>query len=224
MTTWRAGTMKAAALAAIVLLSLASGCTRIRPYLPENPFVSPEVPGRIKKIAVLPFAFRDAESIHACTLCPNPLVMAPTSQDDALLVTAFFYEALTRHPRFEVVPYETVDRFAGDTMSQTLDRLQVMESVDAVLVGALLELRPRVGDPQNPEEAGGAAVYAALIDASSGQSLWNRVFDRTQRPANAAEKGYEVIVGGGNPHWLGAQGIVQEAALEMMSNMARTVQ
>ena len=213
----------AATLVMMALLALASGCSRIRPYLPENPFVSPEVPGDIKRIAVLPFAYRDESGIRPCTLCPNPLVMAQTSEDDALLVTAFFYEALTRHPRFEVVPYETVDRFAGDTMSQTLERLQVMESVDAVLVGALLELRPRVGDPQNPEEAGGAAVYAALIDANSGRSLWNRVFDRTQRAQNAAEKGYDVIVGGGNLHWLGAQGIAQEAALEMMGNMARTV-
>lgn len=210
-------------LASLALLTLVSGCTRIRPYLPENPFISPEVPGEIQKIAVLPFAFRDESGIRPCTLCPNPVVMAPTSADDATLVTGFFYEALTRHPRFEVLPYDIVDRFGGDTMQQTMERLQVMEDIDAVLIGALLELRPRVGDPQNPEEAGGAAVYAALVDARSGRALWNRVFDRTQRGQNAAERSYDVIVGGGNLHWLGSQGIAQEAALEMMSHMARTV-
>jgi hypothetical protein len=211
-------------LAALVALAaLASGCNRIRPYLPDNPFVSPEVPGVIKKVAVLPFAYRDADGIRPCTLCPNAVIMAPTSEDDAMLVTGFFYEALTHHPRFEVVPSDTVDRFSGATMQQTMERLEVMENVDAVLVGALLELRPRTGDPQDPVEAGGAAVYAALVDARSGRQLWNLVFDRTQKPANAAEKGYEVIVGGGNPHWLPAQGIAQEAAMEMMSNMARSV-
>ncbi len=212
------------ALAALaLLLTLVAGCTRIRPYLPENPFISPEVPGEIQKIAVLPFAYRDESGVHPCTLCPNSVVMAPTSADDATLVTGFFYEALTRHPRFEVLAYDIVDRFGGDTMQQTVERLQVMEDIDAVLIGALLELRPRVGDPQNPEEAGGAAVYAALVDARSGRALWNRVFDRTQRPANAAKKGYDVIVGGGNLHYLASQGIAQEAALEMMSHMARTV-
>jgi hypothetical protein len=208
---------------AVAMLACAPGCNRIRPYLPENPFVSPEVPSDIQKIAVLPFAFRDEVGIHPCTLCPNAVIMAPTSADDATLVTGFFYEALTRHPRFEVVPFDIVDRFIGDTMQQTVDRLQVMEDIDAVLVGALLELRPRIGDPQDPAEAGGAAVYAALLDARSGKQLWNLVFDRTQPPANAAEKGYEVVVGGGNLHWLSAQGIAQEAALEMMSNMARSV-
>ena len=210
-----------AVLAAIAVLT--PGCNRIRPYLPENPFVSPEVPGVIKKVAVLPFAYRDANGIRPCALCPNAVIMAPTSEDDAMLVTAFFYEALTRHPRFEVVPSDVVERFSGDTMQQTMERLEVMENVDAVLVGALLELRPRVGDPQDPAEAGGAAVYAALVDARSGRQLWNLVFDRTQKPANVAQKGYEVVVGGGNPHWLPAQGIAQEAAMEMMSNMARSV-
>jgi hypothetical protein len=61
------------------------------------------------------------------------------------------------------------------------------------------------------------------VDARSGRALWNRVFDRTQRGQNAAQKGYDVIVGGGNLHWLASQGIAQEAALEMMSHMARTV-
>ena len=108
-------------------------------------------------------------------------------------------------------------------MQETMERLEVMENIDAVLVGVLLELRPRLGDPQHPAEAGGAAVYAALLDARTGTQLWNLVFDRTQRPANPVEKSYEVVVGGGNPHWLSAQGIAQEAALEMMSNMARSV-
>ena len=130
------------ALAAIVA---AGGCQRIRPYLPDNPFISPEVPGKIRTIAVLPFAYRDEQGGVPCTMCPNPVVMAPTSEDDALLVTAFFYEALTRHPRFQVVPPDVVARFMADTMEETTERLEVMQNVDAVLIGALLELRPRLG-------------------------------------------------------------------------------
>jgi hypothetical protein len=208
---------------ALVTVVVAAGCQRIRPYLPDNPFVSPEVPGRIRRVAVLPFAYRDEQGTVPCTMCPNPVVMAPTSEDDALLVTAFFYEALTRHPRFQVVPPDIVARFMADSMEETTERLEVMQNVDAVLIGALLELRPRLGSPQNPTEAGGAAIYVALIDAKTKAQLWNRVFDRTQRPQNAVERGYDVVVGGQNAHWLSAQGIAQDAALELVKTMARTV-
>lgn len=208
---------------ALLAIIVTSGCQRIRPYLPDNPFVSPEVPGRIRRIAVLPFAYRDEHGTVPCTMCPNPVVMAPTSEDDALLVTAFFYEALTRHPRFQVVPPDVVARFMTDTMEETTERLEVMQNIDAVLVGALLELRPRVGSPQNPSDPGGAAIYVALVDAKTKIQLWNRVFDRTQRPQNALEKGYDVVVGGDNEYWLSAQGIAQDAALELVKTMARTV-
>jgi hypothetical protein len=212
-----------AGVLALAALVSAGGCQRIRPYLPDNPFISPEVPGRIRKIAVLPFAYRDETGVVPCTMCPNPVVMAPTSEGDALLVTAFFYEALTRHPRFQIVQPETVSRYMADTMEETTERLEVMENVDAVLVGVLLELRPRLGSPQDPEEPGGAAIYLALIDARTKAQLWNRVFDRTQRPQNVIDRGYEVVVGGQNPHWLSAQGIAQDAALELTKTMARTV-
>jgi hypothetical protein len=208
---------------AVAVAVPAAGCQRIRPYLPDNPFVSPEVPGRIRRIAVLPFAYRDEYGTVPCTMCPNPVVMASTSEDDALLVTAFFYEALTRHPRFQVVPPDIVARFMADTMEETTERLEVMQGIDAVLVGALLELRPRVGSPLDPSEPGGAAIYVALIDARTKAQLWNRVFDRTQRPENALERGYDVVVGDDSLHWLSARGIAQEAALELVKTMARTV-
>lgn len=219
----QAAVRRLVAIFLVVAAVAASGCQRIRPYLPDNPFLSPEVPGRIRRIAVLPFAYRDELGAVPCTMCPNPVILAPTSEDDALLVTAFFYEALTRHPRFEVVPSQTVARFMGESMEETTDRLEVMQSIDAVLVGALLELRPRLGNPQKPEDPGGAAVYVALIDARTRRQLWNRVFDRTQRPEGAAKRAYDAVLGNDLPHWLSARGIAQEGALELMKNMARNV-
>jgi len=216
-------TRAVATVIALATVVVTGGCQRIRPYLPDNPFISPEVPGRIRRIAVLPFAFRDEHGTVPCSMCPNPVVMAPTSEDDALLVTAFFYEALTRHPRFQVVPPDIVARFMADTMEETTERLDVMQNIDAVLIGALLELRPRVGSPQSPTEPGGAAIYVALIDAKTKAQLWNRVFDRTQGPQNAVERGYEVVVGEQEGHWMSAQGIAQDAALELVKTMARTV-
>ena len=217
------GVRAVAGLLAVATIAGTTGCQRIRPYLPDNPFVSPEVPGRIRRIAVLPFAYRDEHGTVPCTMCPNPVVMAPTTEDDALLVTAFFYEALTRHPRFQVVPPDIVARFMAETMEETTERLEVMQNIDAVLIGALLELRPRIGNPQAPAEPGGAAIYVALIDARTKVQLWNRVFDRTQRPENPLERGYEVVVGDDGAHWLSSLGIAQEAALELVKTMARTV-
>jgi hypothetical protein len=212
------------AVAMVVLAALGTpGCQRIRPYLPDNPFLSPEVPSATRTIAVLPFAYRDELGSVDCSMCPNRVVMAPTSENDALLVTAFFYEALTRHPRFVVVPPETVARFMADTMEETTERLEVMANIDAVLIGALLELRPRLGDPQSPSDPGGAAIYVALIDVRTKQQLWNRVFDRTQRPEGAAARTIDTIVGNEDPYWLSAQGIAQDAALELMKTMARSV-
>jgi hypothetical protein len=214
----RAGLISLLAAAVFV-----SGCSTIRRYLPKNPFVTPEPVGDVKKIAVLPFGYRDVDGKHPCSLCPNPVVMAETSEDDALLVTAFFYEALTRHPRFEVVPYETVRRLEGRTMRETMDRLEVMNDIHAVLTGALLELRPRVGDPANPEQRGGAAYYVVLIDAKTGEELWNRVFDKTQRPRNIATAGWQKLVSSKKSHWQTSLGIAQKGAVDLMNNMARTV-
>jgi hypothetical protein len=225
MSGGRASRMSRAMALAVALLAaaLTGGCQRIRPYLPDNPFISPEVPGRVRRIAVLPFAYRDEYGTVACTMCPNPVVMAPTSEDDALLVTAFFYEALTRHPRFQVVPPDIVARFLAETMEETTERLDVMQNIDAVLIGALLELRPRVGSPQDPTEAAGAAIYVALVDAKTKAELWNRVLDRTQRSENPVERGYDIVVGDPSPHWLSARGVAQEAAFDLVKTMARTV-
>jgi hypothetical protein len=221
--TW-IGVERAVSRIALVVLALGGlGCQQIRPYLPANPFFSPEVPSATRRIAVLPFAYRDEVGVVPCSMCPNQVVMAPTSEDDALLVTAFFYEALTRHPRFVVVPPDSVARFMADTMEETTERLDVMADVDAVLIGALLELRPRIGTPDNPSDPGGAAIYVALIDVRTNQALWNRVFDRTQRPEGSVAKAYDYVIDGGNPYWLSAQAIAQDGALELMKSMARSV-
>ena len=211
------------ALLLVAALLVVSGCSQIRRYLPNNPFITPEPVGDVKTIAVLPFGYRDAGGLHPCELCSNPVVMAETSEDDALLVTAFFYEALTRHPRFNIVPFETVERLQGATAQETVDRLDVMMDINAVVTGALLELRPRIGDPANPEQRGGAAFYVVLIDAETGEELWNRVFDKTQRPKNPAVAGWQKLVSTAKPHWQTSLGIAQNGAVDLMKNMARTV-
>jgi hypothetical protein len=124
-------------MAAVMLVLLgvgATGCSTL--------FGGEENKREIRRIAILPFAFRDAERTVPCTLCPDKLVLAETSEEDALLVTAFFHEALTTYPVLTVLSSESVERFRTEDMAESVDRIFAVEAVDAVLIGALMELRP----------------------------------------------------------------------------------
>jgi hypothetical protein len=179
--------------------------------------------GQIRKIAILPFAYRDAQHIAPCSLCPDKLVMAPTSRDDALLVTAFFHEAMTTYPRFSTVPFDTVARFATEDMDETAERLWAVEGVDAVLVGALLELRPRVGDPRDPEFSAGAAVYAALVEASTKRVLWVGYRDANQTSPPLSPKRVGEIISGEPITWHSEMGQAQAWAVALVREMTRKV-
>jgi len=151
--------------------------------------------GPTRRVAVLPFAYRDAAATKTCDLCPDRVVMDLTSQDDALLATAFVYEGLARYPRIQVVPFERVRDAEGATMRETVTNLAAREELDAVIVGALLELRPRLGDPRAPTQRGGAALYVAVLDLPSGSPFWKRVYDRSPAPPGRILRGYHKVVG-----------------------------
>lgn len=177
----------------------------------------------IRRIAILPFAYRAADGKHECDLCPDKLVMAKTSYDDAMLVTAFFHEALTTYPRLSILPYETVERFQGASMSESLDRLYAVEGIDAVLVGALMELRPREGDPRTPIAKGGAAVYAALVEPLTQRVLWSGYRDENQSSPPLTVRRVSEIVSGEPVRWRSDLGQAQEYARDLADEMARRI-
>jgi hypothetical protein len=206
----------------VALIGTGVGCSTIEQIMPDNPLGGSTV-GKAARIAVLPFAYRGAGGVHACDLCPDTVVMARTSEDDALLVTAFFYEALTRHPRLQVVDFERIREVEGASMRDTLTRLAELEKLDAVIVGALLELRPRLGDPRDPEQRGGAAIYAALLDLPSGRLRWKRVYDRTPGRTGRAVRQYERLVVGEESKALSAYEVAQAGVERMVSSLARSM-
>jgi len=177
----------------------------------------------IRRIAILPFAYRAAGESHPCTLCPDDLVMAPTSYDDAMLVTAFFHEALTSYPRLSILPYETVERFRSDDMAESLDRLYAVEGIDAVLVGALMELRPRQGDPREPTATAGAAVYAALVEPLTQRVLWSGYRDENQTAPPLTLRRMSEIVSGEPVRWRSDLGQAQVYAEELAGEMIRRI-
>jgi hypothetical protein len=212
-----------AACAALFAVSLAA-CSTVGDVLPERFFRSPaKAGGRIARVAILPFAYRDDAATHPCDLCPDKLVMDVTSAGDAQLVTAFFYEALTRHPRIQVIPYDRVQASEGGTMRETLERLADSEDVDAVVVGALLELRQRIGDPREPRQRGGAAMYAALLDLPSGRPIWKRVFDHSPGRPGRAMRQYQSLVLGEEAKAMTAHEVAQLGASRMAQSLAGVV-
>ncbi len=169
-------------LVALITSTTLSGCSSVRDFI-SHPLGGGNASGRsAQRIAILPFAYRGAEDRRVCDVCPNELVMAQTSVSDAGLATSMFYEQLARYPRFSVVSEQTVARYEAATMDETIRRLTEAERVDAVVVGALLELRPRIGDPRRPERLGGASVYAVALDIGTGQPSWVELFDGTRQP------------------------------------------
>ena len=209
--------------ACVAATASSSSCSTLEGFSPAALLRGPAKGGRITNVAVLPFAYRDDAGVHPCDLCPDTLVMDVTSADDAELVTAFFYEALTRHPRVRVLPFERVSAGRGATMRETLDALAEGEQVDAVVVGALLELRPRIGDPRSPEQRGGAAIYAALLDLPSGRPIWKRVFDHSPRRPGTAIRQYQALVLGEEAKSLTAHEVAELGAARMAQSLARTV-
>jgi len=208
--------------AAVLVVSSAAGCSTVRKYLPRNPF-GPGTAKHVRHIAVLPFAYRASDGVHPCDMCPDKLVMDVTSPEEALLITSFFYEALLGHPRIQIIPFETVQAAAGATMGETVERLSQTEKVDAVVVGALLELRERLGDPRSPSQRGGASVYAALVNLPSGHAAWKRLYDQSPGRPNTAIRQYERIVLGEESKTKTAEEVAHEGVARMVKSLVSSI-
>ena len=215
------------AFAVVVMWAVAattlSGCGVMRDLFPEAMDGTRLEAREVRRVAVLPFAYRGQSDALECTLCPEAVNMRTTSARDAGLVTAFFYEALTRYPGFDVVPYDAVKRFESRGTADAVAHLTTSENVDGILVGAVLDLRPRLGDPRNPHSRAGAALYAALIDPDTGQAFWSTVYDETQQEPGRLRAGFRSLVSGDETRWLTAQGVAQQGAIAMIKDLAKNV-
>lgn len=212
--------MKRTFTALVLLVAVtANGCSTIRSWMPGD--IGSDK-GPIQRVAVLPFAYRAAGGGVSCDLCPDKLVMDVTSEQDALLATAFLYEGLARYPRIQVIPYERVREYQGATMRETLTKLAEKENIDAAVVGALLELRPRIGDPRHPKQRGGAAVYVVLLDLPNGAPIWKRYYDRSPgRPGRIMHSYYELV--GEEEHALTADEATQEGIEGMVPGLVKAL-
>jgi len=177
----------------------------------------------LRKIAILPTAYNGADGGYACDLCPESVVMQPTSAEAAKLVTAFLYESIARHPRFLVVRYETVATAAAKGMRAAAADLASRGQADAVLIAALVALRPRVGDDEKPEKPAGASLFASLVDSRNGTVLWSGTFDEDETARNWFLRRYDRVVGGVPRKWHSAEGFTETGVRSLIDDLVDEV-
>lgn len=216
------GPVRTALAVGVVSLSLA-GCASVRNFI-AHPLGTDEsqAQGAAHTIAVLPFAYRTDDYRTECDMCPHGLVMAKTSERDARLVTALFYEALNNYPRFRIIPYRTVERHQHATMEDTVASLHDAQPFDVAVVGALLEVRDRIGDPRAPYRLGGASVYAAALAMPGGEPIWVQLFDGTKYPDHPVVQGAQRLMGWkDNDRQPTAEEIAEHGVKRLVKSMAK---
>jgi len=104
-------------------------------------------------------------------------------------------------------------------MSEGLQMFRAMDEVDAVLVGAVIDMRERVGSPFSPRKPAGATLYAELIDARTRKTLWSGRFDADQRPPGGLRHAFGRIVRGGPTRWDSALVFARTGAHKLVASM-----
>jgi hypothetical protein len=173
------------------------------PPKPDAPAGAPAAPEEdsstsLRRIAILPVAYTDGATAIACDLCPPDLAWKPTGPLQARLATGFIYEAISRHPRFLFPTPDVVDRTMAGTASQgmreTAAALAKAGLADWVVATALVEQRQRLGDDESPERTAGVTMYAALVDARTGNVVWSDTFDQDQSHRNFLYNAYDLFM------------------------------
>ncbi len=207
--------MRAVVVAVAVLVA---GCSLIPGLGGDDAAVD-----RLQRIAIIPFAYAGPDGGRACDLCPEPVVMRDTSKEKAVLATAFFFEQITQYPRFVVSDPRRVNALASVSMQDGLELFQTLDDIDVVVVGALIELRERQGSALGPLRPAGAAVYAALLDARTGEKLWSGTFDEDEKKNGRIRVTYNRLVNGGDKRWADALEYLQVGARKLIKSMAKSV-
>lgn len=177
----------------------------------------------LRRIAILPVAYTDGSSGQPCDLCPESVTMKPTDALSARLVTGFIYEEVARHPRFLFPPYDVVERtvLAQPNLSfrAAMQQLHAAGRADYVVVAALQELRQRVGPNDDPEQPAGVAMYAALVDAKTGEVVWSDAFDRDESGRGVFKGTYDKVMNDKPVRWSTAQEYSERAADALIDDL-----
>ena len=177
----------------------------------------------LRRIAILPVAYADASGGQPCDLCPPSVQMKPTSALSARLVTGFIYEAIARHPRLLFPSPDAVEKAMaaspGRSMRQTAAQLAAAGRADAVVVAALVELRPRVGPDDAPTQPAGVALYTAIMDARTDAVRWSDTFDRDESGRGIFRGVYDKVMNDRPIRWNSAESYSEHAVDELIEDL-----
>ena len=181
----------------------------------------------LRRIAILPVAYRDQTGGQSCDLCAGAPEMKPTNAMSARLATGFLYEAIARHPRLLFPPPGVVDQTLRATPGQSYraaaTSLSAGGKADYVVAAALLDLRPRVGPDNGPDQPAGVAMYAALVDARSGEVLWSDTFDDDESGRNLMLRAYDRVMNDKPIRWRSADEYCEHAVDELVEDLVDEV-
>ncbi|MFN2425992.1 MAG: hypothetical protein ABR587_06055 [Candidatus Binatia bacterium] len=181
----------------------------------------------LRRLAILPVAYSDGTAGQPCDLCPPSVAMKPTSALAARLATGFTYEAIARHPRFLFPAPDAVERAVAATPNRSLRQAALQLAADGraelVAVLALVELRPRIGPDDAPSQPAGATVYAALVNAKSGETLWSDTFDRNESGRGFILKTYDKVANDQPIRYRTAEGYMEHAVDELIEDLVDEV-
>jgi lipoprotein-anchoring transpeptidase ErfK/SrfK len=197
----------AAAAAAIALAS----CSAVRPAPVVQSQALKMPPGTLKKVAVIPFSYKDT--------LPKYSGKNGTSPDTAAeLVTRFLTDALAKRG-ITVIPasdFETAFTARGlqptDLNPRTAAALAAREfGATAILIGEVSRYRDRVGESFGATTAASVAFNTTLYTAPAVQRVWSSKFDETQRALSENIVNARRYPGGGT-RWLTAAELAQWGA------------
>ncbi len=203
--------------AALVLAALCSaGLSACSLIFGEEDTAAEVLARRRERVAVLPMVVAGA---GPCELCPDNVEAVSADPATATLYTAFFHEALDRHPRLDKVDHADIRRLASRGQKAAVADLLTRGAADYVLVSVLTERRERVGDPFAPSEAAAVGVYAALRRIGDGAVLWQASERVVDTAGGFFGRQYQRVVLGERKRWRSADAVADEVLLRLAEDM-----
>jgi len=110
---------------------------------------------------------------------------AENLENGATQVDSILVDKLSSKRKFRFITQKQVDAVMTVIKGDQLEQLRLIAdkfSCDGVLATSISRYRQRVGSALSVDSAASATVHMKLISSSSGQVLWEDVFNETQEP------------------------------------------
>jgi hypothetical protein len=205
------------ALALVACSQLGSEIPRPAPPIQQRSFAQGQ--GALRRVAVLPFAPRPAQSGPGGAWAASP-------EEAAKLVTDFVSDAIASRG-IPVVPASDVDQALADASGgvPVRDPMKAAKlaaeafGATALVAGTVLRYREREGEALGAGRPASVAFEVSLHEAPTGFRLWSGRFDETQQPLTENIFNARRYPGGGT-RWLTAGELARWGASEIATALA----